>query len=54
MAFDRWFGFDLIQRKTLEKRLAEVAGADPAELAALQQAVADLEDRVEALENEAP
>ena len=22
MAFDTWFGFDLIQRKTLEKKLA--------------------------------
>lgn len=50
MAYDVFFGFDLVQRKTLEKLLAEVAGADPAALEALQLQVADLEDRVEALE----
>lgn len=54
MAFDKWFGFDLIQRKTLEKLLAGVAGVDPAALVALQEAVDDLTDRVEALEAEAP
>ena len=45
MAFDKWFGFDTTQRKTLEKLLAE-AGAD-SELVA---AVEDLETRVAALE----
>lgn len=50
MAYDVFFGFDLVQRKTLEKLLAEVAGSDSAALAALQQQIDDLEDRVEALE----
>ena len=27
MAFDTWFGFDLIQRKTLEKKLAALEEA---------------------------
>lgn len=53
MAYDRYFGFDLIQRRTLAKLLAEVVGADPAALAALEQRVADLEDAVEALEGAA-
>lgn len=50
MAYDKFFGFDLIQRKTLQKLLAE-AGTDPAALEALQDAIDDLADRVEALEN---
>ena len=50
MGFDKYFGFDEIQRRTLIKLLAEVVGADPAALAALQQDVADLTDRVDALE----
>lgn len=50
MAYDRYFGFDTTQKQTLIKLLAEVAGADPAALAALQLQVDDLEGRVEALE----
>lgn len=42
---DPYFGFDLIQRKTLAELLAN-AGTDPD----LVAAVADLEDRVAALE----
>ena len=51
MAFDRFFGFDLIQRKTLEKLLAEVGAGDTA---ALQDQIDALELRVEALENAEP
>ena len=50
MGYDKFFGFNEIQKRTLIKLLAEVAGADPAALAALQEDVADLTDRVEALE----
>lgn len=49
--YDRFFGFDLEQRKTLAKLLLEVQGADTATLAAIQAAIADLEDRIEILEN---
>ena len=49
MAFDRFFGFDTTQKQTLEKLLAE-AGA-PAELV---EAIADLENRVAALEDATP
>lgn len=38
--YDKYFGFDLVQRKTLEKLLQE-----------LRDSVADLEARVAALEN---
>lgn len=34
MGFDTWFGFDLIQRKTLEKKLAD-AGLTPEQAAAV-------------------
>ena len=37
MAFDRLFGFDLIQRKTLEKLFAELE----ARIAELEEAVAN-------------
>lgn len=50
MGYDKFFGFNEIQKRTLIKLLAEVAGADPAALTALQEDVADLTDRVEALE----
>lgn len=50
MAYDVFFGFDLIQRKTLEKLLAEVASGDSAALADLQQQIDALEGRVEVLE----
>lgn len=45
MAYDRFFGFDTTQKQTLQKLLAE-AGV-PADLV---EAVADLENRVAALE----
>lgn len=42
MGYDTWFGFDLIQRKTLEKKLAEISTAlTPEQLAAIE-AVASL------------
>ena len=40
MAFDRLFGFDLIQRKTLEKLLEEME----ARIADLEEAVANIPD----------
>ena len=45
MAYNRFFPFDTEQAKTLEKLLAE-AGGSPA----LEQRLADLEARIEALE----
>lgn len=50
MAYDKYFGFDLIQRQTLAKLLAEVAGGDSAALADLQQQLDALEGRVADLE----
>lgn len=46
MAGDDLFGFNTTQKKTLERLLA----SDDAGLAALAAAVADLTERVEALE----
>lgn len=43
MGFDKWFGFDLEQRKTLEKQLAE-----------LEAVIVALAARVKALEDAAP
>lgn len=51
--YDRFFGFDLVQRRTLAKLLLEVQGAGTDTVAQLQEAIADLEDRVEAVENAA-
>ena len=45
MTHDRMFGFDTTQKQTLQKLLAE-AGTSPA----LEQRLADLEARIEALE----
>lgn len=42
MAYDKFFGFDLTQRKTLEKLLAELAGED-------STAIDDLSDQLDAL-----
>lgn len=53
MVYDKYFGFDTTQRQALAKLMDEVAGADPAALAALQAAVADLEARVADLEDAA-
>lgn len=47
---DRFFGFDTIQRRTLAILLAEVAG-DPTAIAAINAAIADLDDRVTVLED---
>ena len=53
MAFDRFFGFDLIQRQTLVKLFAQVGiildDADET-VDNLQQQITDLEARVTALE----
>lgn len=35
MGFDKWFGFDLIQRKTLEKQLALAGALTPEQTAAI-------------------
>ena len=61
MAYDRFFGFDLIQRKTLEKLLgadgssaAQVtvaAGTDGLDAGTAQAALQDLATRVQALED---
>lgn len=48
MVYDRYFGFDLIQRKTLQKLLEEMGGVD---VAALQAQIAALTARVAALED---
>lgn len=40
MGYDRFFGFNLEQRKTLQRLLEEVAGVD----------VQDLQDQIDALE----
>jgi hypothetical protein len=42
MGFDRFFGFDLIQRKTLEKLLADASGSDAATLAAHTTSITNL------------
>lgn len=42
MGFDRFFGFDLIQRKTLAKLLADASGSDAATLAAHTTSIANL------------
>lgn len=65
MGFDTWFGFDLIQRKTLEKKLAEAgassaaaitvaAGTDGLDAGTAQAALQDLASRVQALEDATP
>lgn len=49
MAYNKYFPFNTEQAKTLVKLLAEAGAVD---LSALQQAIEDLEQRVEALEAE--
>lgn len=63
MGFDRFFGFDLLQRKTLAKLLDEAgatqtaasvtvaAGTDGLDAGSAQAALQDLATRVQALED---
>lgn len=58
MAYDRLFGFDTTQKATLTKWLKEELAAagvggpiDISDVDGLSQALADLENRVSALEN---
>lgn len=58
MAYDRLFGFDTTQKATLTKWLKEELAAagvggsiDISDVDGLSQVLADLEDRVSALEN---
>ncbi len=51
MGYDRYFGFNLQQRQTLQRLLAELV-ADPEALQDLQDQIDALESRVETLEGE--
>ena len=42
MGFDKFFGFDTTQRKTLKKLIDEVAAGDTAAISALQTSVSNL------------
>jgi hypothetical protein len=42
MGFDRYFGFDTTQRKTLEKLLDEASGSDADTIAAIQTSISNL------------
>lgn len=47
---DRFFGFDLIQRKTLAALLAEISGGDDSSIQDLQDQLDALDARVTDLE----
>jgi len=51
MGYDRFFGFNLQQRKTLQVLLDEVASGDSETLTQLQEDLTALEGRVDDLEN---
>lgn len=42
MGYDTYFGFDLVQRKTLEKLLSDASGSDAATIAAMQTSITNL------------
>lgn len=50
MAYDKFFGFDLTQRKTLEKMFDELVAGDTTAIEALQDEVTALQGEVGALD----
>lgn len=51
MGYDKYFGFDLQQRKTLMRLLEEVAAGDSSAIEDLQDQITALAGRVTDLEN---